>query len=126
MDRRVSMQIFAQVVALGSFAAAAGELGLSPTMVAKHIHSLERAPSGHADPRATRRQSLTDVGLSFLERCRLILAGVGAAENLATAVQKRVEVWIMIHVHDFLLSDGIALSRLLWVEVSRISRRRHR
>ena len=87
MDRLTSMQVFVKVADLGSFAAAAGELGLSRAMVAKHIRSLEERLQVTLIRRTTRRQSLTDVGLSFLERCRSILAEVEAAENLAAESQ---------------------------------------
>ena len=87
MDRITSMQVFVKVADLGSFAAAANELGLSPAMVAKHIRTLEERLQITLIRRTTRRQSLTDVGLSFLERCRLILAEVEAAENLAAESQ---------------------------------------
>jgi DNA-binding transcriptional LysR family regulator len=87
LDRVTSMQVFVKVADLGSFAAAAGELDLSPAMVAKHIRSLEERLQVTLIRRTTRRQSLTDVGTSFLERCRLILAEIEAAENLAAESQ---------------------------------------
>jgi DNA-binding transcriptional LysR family regulator len=87
MDRFTSMQVFVKVADRGSFAAAAAELGLSPAMVAKHIRHLEERLQVTLIRRTTRRQSLTDVGLSFLERCRLILGEVEAAENLAAESQ---------------------------------------
>lgn len=87
MDRFTSMQVFVKVADLGSFAAAAAELGLSPAMVAKHIRSLEERLQVTLIRRTTRRQSLTDVGAGFLDRCRLILGEVEAAENLAAESQ---------------------------------------
>ncbi|MCP8896303.1 LysR family transcriptional regulator [Shinella daejeonensis] len=87
MDRFTSMQVFVKVADLGSFAAAANELKLSPAMVAKHIRTLEERLQVTLIRRTTRRQSLTDVGLSFLERCRSILSEVEAAENLAAESQ---------------------------------------
>ncbi|HWJ87694.1 MAG TPA: LysR family transcriptional regulator [Pelagibacterium sp.] len=87
MDRFTSMQVFVKVADLGSFAAAASELKLSPAMVAKHIRTLEERLQVTLIRRTTRRQSLTDVGLSFLERCRSILGEVEAAENLAAESQ---------------------------------------
>ena len=41
LDRVTSMQVFVRVVSLGSFSAAARALGLSQTMVTKHIAALE-------------------------------------------------------------------------------------
>lgn len=87
MDRFTGMQVFVKVADLGSFAAAAAELNLSPAMVAKHIRSLEDRLQVTLIRRTTRRQSLTEVGSDFLERCRLILGEVEAAENLAAESQ---------------------------------------
>lgn len=87
MDRFTSMQVFVKVADLGSFAAAAREMKLSPAMIAKHIRHLEERLQVTLIRRTTRRQSLTDVGTSFLERCRLILGDVEAAENLAAESQ---------------------------------------
>ena len=41
MDRFVSLKAFVAVVNAGSFAAAAGKLGLSRAMTTKHIQTLE-------------------------------------------------------------------------------------
>lgn len=87
MDRITSMQIFVKVAEVGSFAAAAGELKLSPAMVAKHIRSLEDRLQISLIRRTTRRQSLTEFGQRFLERCRNVLLEVEAAENLAAESQ---------------------------------------
>lgn len=87
MDRLTSMQVFIRVAELGSFAAAAENMGLSPAMIAKHIRFLEERLQVTLIRRTTRRQSLTDVGAGFLDRCRTILAEVEAAENLAAESQ---------------------------------------
>lgn len=87
MDRLTSMQVFVKVADLGSFAAAAAELNLSPAMVAKHIRRLEERLQVTLIRRTTRRQSLTDVGAEFLKRSRFILGEVEAAENLAAESQ---------------------------------------
>ncbi|HWL03393.1 MAG TPA: LysR family transcriptional regulator [Xanthobacteraceae bacterium] len=83
MDRFTSMGGFVKSADLGSFAVAATELKLSPAMVAKHIRTLEERLQVTLIRRTTRRQSLTDVGERFLERCRSILGDVEVAENLA-------------------------------------------
>lgn len=87
MDRLTSMQVFVRVAEVGSFAGAATELDLSPAMVAKHIRHLEERLQVTLIRRTTRRQSLTDFGREFLERCRHVLAEVEAAENLAAESQ---------------------------------------
>lgn len=88
MDRLTSMQVFVRVAELGSFVAAAGSMGLSPAMVAKHIRMLEERLQVTLIRRTTRRQSLTDIGTGFLDRCRTILAEIEAAENLVAESQQ--------------------------------------
>lgn len=83
------MQVFVKVAEEGSFASAANELDMSPAMVAKHIRGLEERLHISLIRRTTRRQSLTDFGTVFLERCRNILMEVDAAENLAAESQSR-------------------------------------
>lgn len=82
MDRLTSMSIFVKAVDLGSFSAAADALQMSPQLVGKHIQTLERHMGVRLLNRTTRRQSLTDIGKSFYERARIILAEVEAADSL--------------------------------------------
>lgn len=83
MDRLASMAVFVKAVDLGSFAAAASALDLSAPMVGKHVRSLEERLGAPLINRTTRRQSLTDLGRAYYERCRLILAEAEAADALA-------------------------------------------
>ena len=82
MDRLTSMAVFVKAVDLGSFTAAATALGSSSQMVGKHVGFLEARLGAQLLRRTTRRQSLTEVGLAFYERCRIILAEAEAAESL--------------------------------------------
>jgi DNA-binding transcriptional LysR family regulator len=83
MDRLTSMAVFVKAVDLGSFAAAAAVLDLSGPMVGKHIRMLEERLGARLLNRTTRRQSLTELGRAYYERCRAILAEVEAADSLA-------------------------------------------
>ncbi|WP_233217476.1 LysR family transcriptional regulator [Trinickia dabaoshanensis] len=83
MDRLTSMAVFVKAVDLGSFAAAADALDLSGPMVGKHVRFLETRLGAQLLTRTTRRQSLTEFGRAFYERCRLVLAEADAAEALA-------------------------------------------
>lgn len=83
MDRLTSMAVFVKAVDLGSFAAAADALGLSGPMVGKHVRSLEDRLGVQLISRTTRRQSLTEFGLVYYERCRVVLAEAQAADALA-------------------------------------------
>ncbi|WEX77686.1 LysR family transcriptional regulator [Sinorhizobium numidicum] len=84
MDRLTSMAVFVKAVDLGSFAAAANALGLSGPMVGKHVRFLEERLGVRLINRTTRRQSLTDFGRTYYERCRLVVAEAEAADALVT------------------------------------------
>ena len=83
MDRLTSMAVFVRAVDLGSFAAAAAALGLSAPMVGKHVRFLEERLGVRLLNRTTRRQSLTEFGRAYYERCRTVLAEAEAADALA-------------------------------------------
>ncbi|MCA0046528.1 LysR family transcriptional regulator [Mesorhizobium sp. B283B1A] len=83
MDRLESMAVFVRAIDLGSFAAAAVALDLSGPMVGKHVRFLEERLGVRLINRTTRRQSLTDFGRAYYERCRVVLAEAEAADALA-------------------------------------------
>jgi DNA-binding transcriptional LysR family regulator len=83
MDRLTSMGVFVTVVDLGSFAAAADRLGLSAPMVGKHVQFLENRLGVSLINRTTRRHAVTEIGRSFYDRCRSLLADAEAADALA-------------------------------------------
>ncbi|CAN7625126.1 LysR substrate-binding domain-containing protein [Phyllobacterium sp. LjRoot231] len=87
MDRLTSMSVFVKAAEAGSFAAAAPALGLSSPMIGKHVRFLEERIGARLLNRTTRRQSLTEVGRAFYERCKLVLAEAEAAEALAQDLQ---------------------------------------
>ncbi|WBO21535.1 LysR family transcriptional regulator [Sphingomonas abietis] len=82
LDRLTSMAAFVKTVDLGSFTAAGAALGLSSQMIGKHVASLEERLNAPLLRRSTRRQSLTEVGQLFYERCRIVLSEAEAAETL--------------------------------------------
>lgn len=83
MDRLLSMTAFAKAVELGSFSAAGEALGMSSQLVGKYVQTLEQQLGVRLLNRTTRRQHLTDIGSTFYERVKIILAEVEAAEALA-------------------------------------------
>jgi DNA-binding transcriptional LysR family regulator len=83
MDRLTSMDIFVRAVDLGSFAAAADATGLSAPMIGKHVRFLEERLGVRLINRTTRRQSLTDFGRAYYERCKMIVSESDAADALA-------------------------------------------
>jgi DNA-binding transcriptional LysR family regulator len=87
MDKLRNMEVFVAVVDVGSFTAAAEAFNISPVMVGKHIHALEQRLGARLLTRTTRRQSLTEIGRQYAERCRQILADIAAAESGAEAMR---------------------------------------
>jgi DNA-binding transcriptional LysR family regulator len=70
---------FSRTAELGSFAAAARELGVSPVAVSQNISRLELALGVRLLARSTRALQLTPEGLAFLEQCKGPLALLDAA-----------------------------------------------
>lgn len=83
MDRLTSMQVFIKATELGSFVAAADAMRMSPQMIAKHISAIEIRLGVKLINRTTRKQSLTDIGHSYYERCRIVVAEAEAADSIA-------------------------------------------
>lgn len=84
LDRLRSMEVFVAAANAGSFAAAATQLGMSAQMVARYIQTLERRLNVRLINRTTRRQSLTEFGLLYHQRCTELLEAVEATDALAT------------------------------------------
>jgi DNA-binding transcriptional LysR family regulator len=82
MDRLQSMRVFQQVVEEGGFAAAARKLGLATAVVSRLVSDLEQHLGVRLLQRTTRSLALTQAGESYLERLRVILGEIEAAEAL--------------------------------------------
>lgn len=85
MDTVTSMRVFARVVELGGLAAAARSLGLSPSMVAKHVNSLEQRTGARLLDRTTRLVRPTVSGHAYYERLVAILDALDEADAEAGA-----------------------------------------
>ena len=96
MDQIASMRIFLAVADTGALNQAGRQLGLSPSAVSKHIAALESRLGAQLLTRTTRHVALTEVGSSYLENCRQILADLekadSAARNAAGTVQGLLRV----------------------------------
>ncbi|RYE62881.1 MAG: LysR family transcriptional regulator, partial [Oxalobacteraceae bacterium] len=79
MDRLLSMTVFAKAVELGSFSAAGTALHMSSQLVGKHVQTLEHHLGVRLLNRTTRRHHLTEIGASYYERVKVILAEVEGA-----------------------------------------------
>jgi len=81
MDRFEEMRVFTAVVEAGSFVKAAEALRMSKAGVSRHLTELETRLGARLLHRTTRRQSLTEEGQLFYERCKMLLAEVEDAET---------------------------------------------
>ncbi len=84
-DHLRSMEVFARVVAAGSFSAAGRAMDMSQTMVTKHVAALERRLGVQLLRRTTQRVTPTEAGRRFAESVERILEEIREAEALAAA-----------------------------------------
>jgi DNA-binding transcriptional LysR family regulator len=89
MDRIAALEAFVAVVDAGSFARAAGRLGLSTSACSRLVADLEARLDARLLNRTTRSLSLTEPGRALLERARQLLADFAEAEALAQAGRVR-------------------------------------
>jgi DNA-binding transcriptional LysR family regulator len=87
MESLTDLAVFARVVDLGGFSAAARDLGISKAAASKRVARLEDRLQARLLNRTTRRVSPTAVGRAFHDRCLRILAEVDEAERAVTALQ---------------------------------------
>jgi DNA-binding transcriptional LysR family regulator len=80
MDRFDAMRLFLRVAELGSFSAVALQAGVARSVVTRQIAALEAHLGVKLMARSTRRLALTSAGSAYLEKCRVILNLVEAAE----------------------------------------------
>ncbi|KRQ96357.1 hypothetical protein CQ12_40800 [Bradyrhizobium jicamae] len=82
------MNAFVRVIERGSFAAAAGDLGITPSALSKLVTRIEERLGVRLLTRTTRRLVLTTEGELFVARSREILASIEAAEAEVTAASQ--------------------------------------
>lgn len=89
--------VYAKVVELGGFTAAADALGLSKSMVSRQISTLEDALGVRLLNRTTRRISLTEAGAVVFERAQRIVTEAQEAAEEATCVEGAVRGQLRIN-----------------------------
>ena len=92
------MNAFVRVAERGSFAAAATDLGLTPSALSKLVTRIEDRLGVRLLTRTTRRLALTAEGELFVARSREILASIEAAEAEVTAASERPRGHLRISV----------------------------
>ena len=85
VNRSGEMEVFASVVELGGFSAAARALALTPSAVSKLVTRLEARLGVRLLNRSTRQVQLTAEGSVFYERSVRVLADIADAERGAAA-----------------------------------------
>jgi len=75
------MRVFVRVAELNSFSAVAKQLGVARSVITRQVAALEIHLGTKLMARSTRRLTLTSEGASYLEKCRVILNLVDAAET---------------------------------------------
>jgi DNA-binding transcriptional LysR family regulator len=79
------MEVFARVVELSGFSAAARSFRMTPSAVSKLVGRLEARLGARLVNRSTRKLQLTPEGRAFYERCARILGDLDEAEREAAA-----------------------------------------
>ncbi|ABE43792.1 LysR family transcriptional regulator [Polaromonas sp. JS666] len=89
MDQLRQIETFVAVVQNGSFVKAAEKLGDSKAAVSRLVLELEARLDTRLLNRTTRKQSLTESGADYFERCRKILDDLAEANLAASASTAR-------------------------------------
>lgn len=90
MDLFQAMSVYVKVVETGSMTAAAQACAMSTTMVGNHLRALEQRLGVSLLKRTTRKQSLTEFGGIYYQRCLEVLGLVAHSEQLAEQIHSDV------------------------------------
>lgn len=111
MDRFRAFEVFATVVARGSFTRAADALDTSPANVTRYVNELEAHLGTRLLNRSSRKLSLTESGEALYERSRSILDEVAETEALVSASALQPKGRLRINAP---LSFGVLYLAPLW------------
>jgi DNA-binding transcriptional LysR family regulator len=85
MDKLKQLESFVAVATKGSLTSTAAAEGVAPAVIGRRIDGLEARLGVKLLVRTTRRITLTNEGVAFLEDCQRILADIGHAESSVSA-----------------------------------------
>jgi DNA-binding transcriptional LysR family regulator len=129
-DRLQELSVFVRAADGGSFSRAGRELSLSQPSVSRIIGELEARLGVTLLLRTTRRLTLTDAGILFLERARDILSQVEDAEDAARGLDSlrgliRLAIPVIYGTREIIprLPKFLAMHPLLRVELSVVDAR---
>ncbi len=91
MDRLQAMRTLVRVVELGSFSAAARELGSTQSAVSKQVAALEKQLGAQVLTRSTRALKLTAAGARYVEQARRLVAEIAEAESELRAGEHQLQ-----------------------------------
>jgi DNA-binding transcriptional LysR family regulator len=103
------MGIFQRVIERGSFAAAAEDMGLSPSAVSKLITRLKLRLGVRLINRTMRRLALTPEGEIYLERSRDILRAIDSAEAEIASARLSPRGHLRVHAFPTFAVDHLSL-----------------
>lgn len=115
------MAYFAKVVEHGGFSAAGRALGLQTSLLSRRLAALEARLGVRLLQRSTRRIALTDVGQSYLQHCKALMAEAQAAQATVDATRDTPRGLVRLACPLGFLENGVGrvLARYLadWPEV---------
>ncbi|MDE2442565.1 MAG: LysR family transcriptional regulator [Betaproteobacteria bacterium] len=108
MDRLLTMKSFLTVARLSSFTSAADELGISRTLVSRHIADLETHLGARLLHRTTRAVTPTPIGYDYMTLCKRVLSEIAAGEDEIAASRDEIRGEIAILCPIWLGSFGLS------------------
>ena len=110
MDKLRALKFFCRVAETKSFAAAAYELDVVPSVLSKQVAALETDLRFKLFDRTTRRVSLTEPGGRYYDHCKRLLIDLDEAESLERGGMAKATGKIVVGMHPAI--NRILMSRI--------------
>ena len=91
MAKLNNMQVFCRIVELGTFAAVAREMNISPMMISKYMAQLEESLGVTLLNRTTRQLSMTEAGKIYYYRSKQLLDDFSELEEYTSQLGRQVK-----------------------------------